>query len=132
MSHDTSVESLFKSHLIILYAISGVGSKKKTCISRKGVVEACKNLVIWLDSSMNLFAFHQWIFPRQDREGKWHFVYVTFSIELAIVLWVIWKILHGFSSEIISETSQTLIKALAQHFEQKKYCIKRYFSTKTR
>ena len=29
MSHNTSLESLFKPHLVILYKISGTGSKKK-------------------------------------------------------------------------------------------------------
>ena len=30
MSHDTTLESLFKPHLIITYTISGTKSKKKT------------------------------------------------------------------------------------------------------
>ena len=37
LTHDTSLESLFKPHLIILYTISGTTSKKKKKVQVKDI-----------------------------------------------------------------------------------------------
>ena len=51
----------------------------------------CKNHVICLDGFMKISAFRTSTFLRQDRLGKWQWVYAISSIGRLILLWVIWK-----------------------------------------
>ena len=42
------------------------------------------------------FCFHHSIFSWQDKQGKWHFIYVIFGIGRALFYVLFEIILHGF------------------------------------
>ena len=97
------------------------------------MIEACKNRIIWLDSSVKIFVFHQSIFLRWV--GKWHFVHDFLSIGRAILLWSIWKCFEWILPKIIKETSLTPMDTLLQLLQEKstifQWCIQVLWETGT-
>ena len=90
------------------------------------MIEACKNRIIRLDSSVKIFVFHQSIFLRWV--GKWHFVHDFLSIGRAIVLWSIWKCFAWILPKIIKETLLTPMDTLLQLLQEKKHYISVMYS----